>query len=287
MMSFQDHPPSKTWEACPAAPNFAHGLTVWWKPAEAPQSLLVRIPKATPPGPAITARSLLAALNIDPQLVATWYVAGTLQYGHQGLNPLLAAPLPPSAFGDDQAIMVSLDPARLRAQAAADSAMNAIDNIAADWNASLQLENQLELARKQVYDSLTRINTLNRDLSSDERMYSDRQDQADWQEARRWLRDVASRLSRLIKECDIGMSSSAGRRNTFESIYHQVIAPRRPCEGLDNIQREFEMHRKTIQTLLITMSGAQTTATQDGERRAQQVLQRIAAKVRQGRTKRA
>lgn len=286
-MSFSDHPPSKSWESCPPAPGLARGLSVWWKPAEAPQSLLVRIPSGTPPGPAVTIRALLAALGIELRLVATWYTAGALQHAYQGMNPLLDAPLPPAAFGDDQAILVALDPAQLRAHAAAENAMSAIDNIGADWNASLQLENQLELARKQVHDSLTRINALNRDLSSDERMYSDRQDQADWQEARRWLRDVSSRLSRLIKECDIGMSSSAGRRNTFESIYHQVIAPRRPCEGLDNIEREFVMHRKTIQTLLITMSGAQTTATQDGERRAQQVLQRIAAKVRQGRTKRA
>lgn len=286
-MTFQERPPSKAWDSLPASPVLPHGLLVWWKPPEAPHSVLVRIPPRTTPNAALTLRTLLSTLGIDPRLVATWYVCGTLYQSGQGTNPLLDMPLPAAAFGDDQAILVELDQHQMRAQSAMDNALNSIDRIAADWTTSLQLENQLELSRKQLSDSLVRINTLNRDLSSDERMYGDRQDQSDWQEARRWLRDVAARLSKLLKECDIGMSSSAGRRNTFESIYHQVIAPRRPCEGLDNIQREFEAHRKTIQTLLMHMGGAQTTATQDGERRAQQVLQRIAAKVRQGRTKRA
>lgn len=286
-MSFHQRAPSKSWETLPASPVLPLGLLVWWKPAEAPQAVLIKFPPRTSPGPGLTVRTLLSTLGLDPRLVASWYVCGALHQCGQGTNPLLDVPLPAAAFGDDQAILVQLDQQQLHSQSVMDNALHAIDHIAADWNASLQLENQLELARKQLSDSLVRINILNRDLSSDERWFSDRQDQADWQEARRWLRDVAARLSKLLKECDIGMSSSAGRRNTFESIYHQVIAPRRPCEGLDSIQREFEMHRKTIQTLLLNMGGAQTTATQDGERRAQQVLQRIAAKVRQGRTKRA
>jgi hypothetical protein len=285
-MTFLERPPSTKWESLPSSAGLTHGLSVWWKPSEAPQSLLVRIPSQTSSGPAVTIRAVLSAIGIDPRIVATWYVCGTQQPGRQGMNPLLDAPLPAGAFGDNQAILVSLDPALLRAHAAHENALNAIDRIAADWNAALQMEHLLDLSRKQVYDALGRINALNRDLSSEERMYGDRQDQADWQEARRWLRDVAARLSKLLKECDIGMSSAAGRRNTFESIYHQVIAPRRPCEGLDSFQREFEAHRKTIQTLLLSMGSAQTVATQDGERRAQQVLQRIAAKVRTARTKR-
>jgi len=286
-MSFHQRTPSNSWETLPASPVLPLGLLVWWKPAEAPQSVLIRIPPRTPPAHGLTIRNLLAAVGLDPRLVASWYLCGVLHHCGQGANPLLDVPLPAAAFGEDQAILVQIDQHQLHSQSVMDNALLAIDHIAADWNASLQLENQLELARKQLSDSLVRINTLNRDLSSDERWFSDRQDISDWQEARRWLRDVSARLSKLLKECDIGMSSSAGRRNTFESIYHNVIAPRRPCEGLDSIQREFEMHRKTIQTLLMNMGGAQTTATQEGERRAQSVLQRIAAKVRQGRTKRA
>ncbi|MBL8849713.1 MAG: hypothetical protein JNG89_08510, partial [Planctomycetaceae bacterium] len=48
----------------------------------------------------------------------------------------------------------------------------------------------------------------------------------------------------------------------------------------------FETHRKTVQNLLLQMNSAQAAATQDGERRAQQVLQRIGAKVRAARAKR-
>jgi len=285
-MKFQERLPSNSWEPLPASPPLPHGLWVWWKPAEAPHTLLVRIPPQTPAAAAVTMRAVLSELGIDPQIVATWYVCGSQHQGLHGTNPLLNAPLPAGAFRDDQAILIALDPIQLQTQATMEHALNAIDRIASDWNTSLQMENQLDLSRKQLHDSLVRINALNRDLSSDERMYGDRQDVSDWQDARRWLRDVASRLAKLLKECDIGMSSSAGRRNTFESIYHQVIVPRRPCEGLDAIQREFEAHRKTIQTLLTNMSSAQSVATQDGERRAQQVLQRIAAKVRQGRSKR-
>jgi hypothetical protein len=170
--------------------------------------------------------------------------------------------------------------------AAAENPLATIDRIAADWRASLQLEHQLELARKLLCDAQHRLHTLNRDLTPDERLYADRMDQNEWQDARRWIRDVDSRVSKLIKDHDIGMASAAGRRNWFESIYQQVVVPRRPCEGLDDIRREFEQYRKTVQTMLLHMNNAQTMATQDGERRAQQVLTRIAAKVRAARAKR-
>jgi hypothetical protein len=182
--------------------------------------------------------------------------------------------------------VVLLSPGLPQQPVVAVPATHAIDRIAADWNSSNQVEHQLDLARKQLHDTLVRVNVLDRDLSSEERMYGDRQDQSDWQEARRWLRDVAVRLSKLIKDHDIGMASAAGKRNNFEAIYQQVVIPRRPCEGLDAMQREFEAHRKMVQHLLLQMNSAQATATQEGERRAQQVLQRIGAKVRAARSKR-
>jgi len=87
----------------------------------------------------------------------------------------------------------------------------------------------------------------------------------------------------MIKDHDIGIASAAGRRNQYETVYRQFIVPRRPCDGLDAFQREFEAHRKTVQHLLAQMTLAQNQAIQDGERRAQQVLARITAKVRIGR----
>jgi hypothetical protein len=213
-------------------------------------------------------------------------VRGVPYQSQQGRNPLLDAPLPALSLGIDPTIVVTLIVAPPPGPAAANGPLLTIDRIATDWNSSVQIEHQLDLARKQLHDALLRINVLNRDLSSEERMHGDRQDQNDWQDARRWLRDVAAKLSKLIKDHDIGMSSAAGRRNSMEAINQQVIVPRRPCDGLDAIQREFEMHRKSLQTMLLQMNSAQTAATQDGERRAQQVLQRIAAKVRAARAKR-
>jgi hypothetical protein len=87
----------------------------------------------------------------------------------------------------------------------------------------------------------------------------------------------------MIKDHDIGIASAAGRRNQYEEFYKQYIIPRRPFDGLDAFQREFEAHRKTVQHLLMQMTLVQNQAIQDGERRAQQVLARITAKVRLGR----
>jgi hypothetical protein len=77
----------------------------------------------------------------------------------------------------------------------------------------------------------------------------------------------------------------AGKRGSFENIYEQYIVPRRHFDGLIQAERDFEQYRKTMQTLLNNMNAAQTSAAQDGERRAQVVLSRISAKARTLRTK--
>ncbi|MCH8829246.1 MAG: hypothetical protein IID45_06670 [Planctomycetes bacterium] len=61
---------------------------------------------------------------------------------------------------------------------------------------------------------------------------------------------------------------------------------RRPFEGLTKTQREFEAYRKMVQSLEIAMNAVLTSARQDGENRARQVLNRIAASVRQTQMKR-
>lgn len=282
--------PSTTWEQVPPSPAAPLGLWIWWGPAHAPQGMLVRLPDDAYRNPALapltTLRRTLAALGIDPHTVARWFVAGIPFDGQAGANPMWDAPLPPPAPGRDPAILVLFDEPAPQPAVEAENPLRSMERIAADWNACLQLEHQLQLARKQLHDTQGRVLKLNRDLIPEERAHADRMDQNEWQDARRWLRDVASRLSKLIKDHDIGMASAAGRRNWFESTYLQVVVPRRPCEGLDEIRREFEMYRKTLQTMLLQMQNAHSLATQDGERRAQQVLGRITARVRAARTKR-
>ena len=82
------------------------------------------------------------------------------------------------------------------------------------------------------------------------------------------------------------MTSNAGKRNAYELIHQQYVVPRRNFEGLVQAERDFEQYHKTMQALLYNMNTAQTSAIQEGERRAQQVLSRIAAKVRTLRSKR-
>lgn len=308
-MIFADRLPSQTWEQAPASPVFPLGFWTWWRPSQAPLGVMVRLPDgmfaAGSTGPPATIRTLLHALGLAPQFVVTWSLRGASYPVQFGQNPLLDAPIPPPAPGVDPTILLTLavpqpqfaappppPPAMsvpgiaAPAAAGADPLLNTIDRIAADWNAAVQLESQLSLMRKQLHDSLLRVNILNRDLSNEERLFGDKQDIGDWQDTRRWLREVAAKLSKMLKDHDMGMASCAGRRNNFEAIYDQVIAPRRPCAGLDSIAREFEQHRKTVHTLVMQMNGAQSLALQDGERRAQMVLSRITTKVRAARTKR-
>lgn len=307
-MRVSEHPPSQAWERCEPGPGLPHGLWVWCRPPQAPQAILVRIPPETYQDPAtaqsITMRRVCAALGLTPPEVFLWNIGGAPYEGRQGTNPLFDAPLPPARPGTDPTIAVTLAPAPAQyaaqpppaqvppsqpvqqAAAAPENVMAKIDRIADDWHNSLLIEKQLEASRNQLHGTIARLNSLNRDLSADERLYGDRQDKTDWQEARRWVREASVRLSKMIKDHDIGIASAAGRRNQYETVYQQYIVPRQPCPGLDAFQREFEAHRKTVQHLLMQMTLAQNQAIQDGERRAQQVLARITAKVRIGRNRR-
>jgi hypothetical protein len=61
--------------------------------------------------------------------------------------------------------------------------------------------------------------------------------------------------------------------------------PRQQFDGLGQAQRDYKTYRKMVTTLQGNMKNALLSATDNGERRAQQVLSRIAAKVRAAKTK--
>lgn len=182
-----------------------------------------------------------------------------------------------------QSVPVQSQPAPAAATPATGDLFTRID---ADWSAIVLMEKQLVAIRKQMSSMLTRLNSLNRDLSPDERVSSDRADRNEWQDARRWLRDVASKVSRYIKEYDVGITSSAGKRDWYEDIHRQYIKTRTSFDGLESAFREFETYRKSVHQLHTNMSAAHANASQDGERRAQRILTKIAAKVRDQRAKR-
>jgi hypothetical protein len=297
-MSGAERPPSAAWEQVPFADEPHTFLWAWFKPPGAPQGIALQVPEQTFRDPrrrlALTMRRLLAAVDVDPAWVAFWSLYGVPYDGQQGNNPALDYPIPEPGMGADSTIRVVLYPPPtvnpvppgVQPAAASPTASDIFFRMDADWNATLQLEPQLASAAKQLNATLLRINSLNRDFSSEEARASDQLDRNEWQDVRRALRDIAGRLSRFLKDHHLGMTSNAGKRNSYEMIHQQYVVPRRNFEGLVQAERDFEQYRKTMQTLLSNMNTAQSAAMQEGERRAQQILSRVAAKVRAARSKR-
>jgi hypothetical protein len=293
-MHFVQRPPSSTWEPVAFPDEPPTFFWAWFKPPAAPHGLAVRIPVETFRNPArrlpLTMRRVLTAAGVDPGGVALWSLYGAVYDAYQGASPALDFAIPEPGMAGDPSIHIflsALPPAAIAVPVPAPAAalrggsdFEALVRMDADWNSSLQLEQQLAGAAKQLSATLQRINTLNRDLSFEEGRVADQLDKHEWQEARRWLRDVAARVARFLKDHHIGLTSAAGKRGSFEAIYQQYVVPRVPFDGLVQAEREFEQYRKTMQTLLNNMGAAQASANQDGERRAQIVLTRIGAKVR-------
>jgi len=233
-----------------------------------------------------TVRQIIHLLGLGDSEAMGWSLYGMTYSGPPGSHPAWDQPIPPAPAGVDPTLVVYAAALAPEAPPRAASSGDAYSRMETDWNAALQLELQLDAAAKQLNATLLRINSLNRDLSSEEFRSADQQERREWQEARRWMRDVSSRVSRFLKEHHIGITSSAGKRDLFESTYRDCIVPRRPLDGTAQLEREFEGYRKMLQSLLNNMQAAHAAAVQDGERRAQQVLTRILARVRSSRAKR-
>jgi hypothetical protein len=159
--------------------------------------------------------------------------------------------------------------------------LEAYEHVEQDWRACNEAERDLSRLRQQLLDMMGRLKTLNRDLTGPERVHSNNQEKKDWQQARRMLRDCTNRLWKCVKAHDIGYTSSAGQRRWFEETYEKYIAPRRHFDGFLEADRAFGAYRKIVTTLHIEMTNALSIAQLDGERKAQQVLARIAEKIRE------
>jgi hypothetical protein len=278
----------------------------WFRPPAVPAGLILRVPdEAYRNQPQLAAswslRRLLEAVGLDVARVATWQVFNVVYQGMNGTNPLLDAGLPYPLPGADPSIVIVLAapvaaapavPVAPRAGgriaqprptgAPVDAAANeAFERIEADWQIAMEIEKDLGRLRKQLLDMMARLKALNRDLQPQERLHSTSQDKKDWTDARRHLRDASTRLWKHIKAHDIGDTSAAGQRKWFEETFEQFIKPRIPFEGLPQAQRSYETYRKMIQTLSVDMTTALSIAQLEGERRAQQILNRIAIKVRE------
>jgi hypothetical protein len=309
-MDIFSRPPSEEWEPVnlPTAPGAA--VWAWFRPPAAPYGIIFQIaPESHDSHPkAFTVRRLLNALGVDCRQTQMCHACSGSFDAMNGMNPKLDKPLCAPPPGSDPAVTIHLAPptsmAAPRTVAPSAAAMSSpvifaaapvtpvhgaehlYHAIESDWQAIQLLESKNLMLRTQLNSTLSRLMSLNRDLSPDERNASDTVDHRDWQEARRWIRDGAAVLTRVVKSHDIGVTSAAGNRNRFDDIVDHYVAPRHPLPNLHEIQHQFEVHRKTVQSLHTEMQNAAHGPAHEGESRAQSVLNRIKKKMLAKRTNR-
>ena len=155
------------------------------------------------------------------------------------------------------------------------------NRIEALWKSATQLERQMTGLRQKLSAMQTALGKMDRELAPDERLASDREDRDEWNDTRRWIRDLQSKCHREVKAFDIGMTSSAGGRHYLENIFTTIIEPRIKSSKLAQYRTEFEKHRKDMVSLQRGMVAALTTSAQNGTQRAQRVLGKIARKIRE------
>lgn len=303
-VGFAFRPPSQTWEPIRCGDGPQSFVWAWFKPATAPQGLIVRLPDDVSQVPGLTLRAILNLTGVDPTWLAMWQVQGMSFPGMGGVNPLLDQPLPPPVAGADpniaifvaapqpsfapmampmmaQAPMPMMPPMRASNQPITAQTAEVLERLDVEWTAAMDVEKDLDRLRKMLVDMMSRLKSLNRDLNPDERLYSSREDKQDWLDARRFLRDSDNRLRAAVKEFDIGDPSSAGHKRHFEGLYSQFVQPRLPFDGMEQALNGFEFYRKLLTTLHGKMNSVYLAAQSNAERRAQMVLARIANKVRE------
>lgn len=289
--------PSVNWEPIAFDQTGQSVAWVWFRPMAAPNGLMFSLPPTLFSNPAIaprlTVRFLVAAAGLDPQQIVAWAIGVQSYDAMMGTSPLLdQAVSPPSTPGANLDLTVWMVPVQQPAwpTPAGGQAMYApsgsgedaqlLDAIAACWNSCVQLEVRVASLRKDLGTNISRLNSLNRDLSSDERLSCDSRDVQEWADTRRWLRDCISVMSRSVKEIDVGTTSGAGRRHVFDDLYENHVVPRIPFPGMMQVVNEFESYRKILQSVIASATASLTKGSRDGEARANSVLSRISAKSR-------
>ncbi len=292
-MDFTLRPASTGWEALALIPASTVGIWVWCKPLHAPLDLIVRVPVETfqACGGQISLRQIIAGAGAEISQAHGLTIQGTFIDALGGANPLLDHAVPAASPWVEVSIRMHPVVASYVAAPVAGTGLSAGSQASAmaiqtDWTAVTQAETQLMSLRKQLATVQGRLLSLNRDLNADENVASDNADRKEWQDARRWLRDCAGLASRYIKEADTGVTSMAGNKGRLEQLVQEAKAGRLSPQQIAHAQNEIEAHRKTVTNIQNQMQNALQAAGRDGEQRAQQILTRIAAKVRAHRTKR-
>ncbi len=294
-MDFALRPASMSWESLVLAPGTTFGMWVWCKPPQAPLDLIVRVPIESIQafGGQLTLRQVALAAGAELVQIHGALLAGVFVDAQGGANPQLDQLVPPQAPWCEIAfrmfvvgvypVMASVPPPAI---AASTPCIDTVISIEADWQSVMTIGVQLFSLRKQLVTLQGRLQSLNRDLSFDEYQATDSQVRREWQETRRWLSDASLTVARYIKEADAGVTSMAGSKRRMEQLVADARSGRLNPQQMANAQNEIESHRKTVINIQNQMQSALLSASRDGEQRAQQVLSRIAAKVRAHRSKR-
>ncbi len=305
---FSMRPPSANWEQLPLSDLPGAFVWVWYKPPHCPYGAMFQIPQPVLMqfSNLITVRRLLLTAQLHPAEVSNWALDGMTYDTQQGMNPLLDYPIPNGPRAGEcivtiQVTQAVVHPLVTHSQVAIAPTMSTSSNlltavkvagqeshymaIETDWQAVIQIEKQIDTMRKQLNAAQSRLQSLNRDLSTDERQAADSLDLKDWSDARRFIRDSLSHLSRYVRECDMGITSGAGNRNRLHDLYTQSVVPRLPIQNIVAVQNDFEIHRKIAHTLVVKMNTVMSNSSNNAEQRAQQILARISAKARKARSK--
>lgn len=304
--------PSLNWEPIPLDQSGHYLAWAWFRPATLPNGLMIVLPGAVFVEPRIAAtltiRQLVAATGLAVTQIQYWSVNGVNFDAAGGTSPMLDQLFPPPPPEGQLQLSVWMEmpqqagwyeaPMPMAVSAGPVANQTVMQVVAASphdeqlfaaidscWNAIRQLESKVGTVRKQLDQAMSRLNSLNRDLTPEERRGADNKDAKDWQDARRWLRDSLATLSRFVKEIDMGTTSGAGQRHHFEDIHRQYVAPRIPFAGLEQTVQEFEAHAKILQNVVASAQAGLTRAGRDAEQRANGVLMRIASKSRSARRK--
>jgi len=297
-MDFALRPASIGWETIVLVPGTAIGMWVWCRPLHAPLDLIVRVPVETfqAYGGMLSLKQIAFAAGAELAQVQGFTLQGAFIDSQGGENPLLEHAVPPQTPWIEIAIrMFATGPMQVTPQVHAASVSVASSApghetamaIEADWTSVLQMGTQLFALRKQLVTLQGRLQNMNRDLSFDENIATDSRVKREWQETRRWLSDASLLVARYVKEADAGVTSMAGSKRRMEQLVADARAGRLSPQQMANAQNEIESHRKTVLNVQNQMQSALQSAGRDGEQRAQQVLSRIAAMVRNHRSKRS
>lgn len=304
---FTTRPPSIAWESLPIVRCPGLAVWAWFRPVALPSSVTIMIPselvQAHPAGLPISMADLLMAAGIDASQFQAVSIFGSgwqqAQTYFPYLNQALPAPIQgapgeillavseavhpqvPATQGPVAVMPVEMDDSELDDESSGGKSL--YDRIEASWKSAIQMERQMTGLRQKLSALSNTLSKMDRDLTPEERLSADREDKDAWEDARRWVRDLAGKCHREVKAFDIGMTSSAGRRTWMEQTYQTVIEPRVQSTELETYRREFETYRKDIMNLQRAMTSAIQAATQNGTSRAQRVTGSIQKKIQERR----